>query len=107
MVEYFTRDSLPYILDDGIETTLVALSVNNLFNQEWILECKASRHFSSDSNMFSTVEQNSSQEIVNLASSQDHVIMGKESIQCSMPNIEIRQSRMFVMCLNSTKIYFS
>jgi len=69
-------DSLSEITEDGIETVLVALSLENASEnlKSFIVDSGASRHFVSDPTMFLKLEQNSSSKTVKSASGLDHVI---------------------------------
>ena len=77
------------ILDENIEATIAALSVENP-EYNWVLDSGALRHSSSDPNLFSTLDENNNHVMVTMASSQDHVIVGKGSIQLPMQNGEIK-----------------
>ena len=74
--------SLSEVTEDGIETTLAALSLENVSENPkgFIIDSGASRHFASDPTMFSKLEHNNSSRTVKSTSGFDHVIRGQGEI---------------------------
>ena len=84
-------DSLSEVTEDGIETALAALSLENVSEnpKDFIVDSGASRHFASDPTMFSKLEQNSSSRTVKSASGFDHVIRGQGEIDIAQSSGEV------------------
>ena len=84
-------ESLSEVTEDGIETSLAALVLENASEnlKGFIVDSGAPRHFASDLTMFSKREQNSSRKTVKLASGFDHVIQGHGEIDIVQSSGEV------------------
>ena len=83
--------SLSEITEDGIETTLVALSLENASEnlKGFIVDSGASLHFASVPTMFLKLKHNSSFNIVKSASRFDHVIRAQGEIDIAQSSGEV------------------